>query len=571
MSETMVEVRNLSFTYPNKVKALKNVSFKVEKGETLAIMGRNGAGKTTLCYHLNGVIPNVMLGDVKGEVIVAGMKTSEHAIYELTQKVGMLLEDPEGQLVSADVLGEVCFGPENLGLPKDEILRRAKWALKIVRLEGLEDRSPSELSGGQKQRLAIAAILTMLPEVLVLDEPTSQLDPIGTTEVFSVIEDLKEKHRMTIIIVTHKSELVAEFADKVLILDKGKVLAVGEPHEVFKKVNLLNETGVQPIPVSLLFKKLNSEEIPVTINEAKNYLLKILKGRGILKFDRGKFRENLTKRNEEPILEAKDLSFVYPGPPPVQALTDINIKIYPGEFVGIIGQNGSGKTTLVKCFLNVLRPTKGEILFKGGNIEKFTIAELATKIGLILQNPDHQLFTLSVREEIEFGLKNLNITRDEVNRRVEEALSLAGLSGKEEMFPFSLSFGDRRKLVVAAITAMKPEVVILDEPTTAQDFPGRYAIMDLAKKLNKQGKTIIVITHDMNLVAEYAKRCIVLRNGKVLLDGPTSRVFTEVEILKKAFLRPPQITRLARSLRDYGLYEGLLTVNEMYSYLKEAM
>lgn len=570
-----IAVENLSFTYPDGTKALKNVSFDVKRGEVFAIMGANGAGKTTLCYLLNGVIPNVIPGEVGGRIVVAGMEVLKHPIYDLSPKIGMLLEDPEGQLVSADVLGEVSFGPENLGLPRDEILRRIDWALKVVRLEGLEKRLSSELSGGQKQRLAIASVLTMLPEVLIMDEPTSQLDPIGTFEVLSVIKDIRQKYGMTIILVTHKSEQAAEFADRIMILNKGEVVTIGKPSDVFQELDSMEKLGVQPIPVSRLCQKLRQrnvkiERLPVTLDESNKLLVNLLEKRKVSVARIEKTEKNVLhqKGGDQPVLEARNLTYIYPGPPPVLALKDINLKIFEGEFLGVIGQNGSGKTTLVKNFLNVLQPTQGEVLFKGKNIKKYHIAELSTKIGLILQNPDHQLFSMSVKGEIEFGLKNLGLPDEEIKAKVDDALEFAGLKEEKDTFPFRLSFGHRRKVVVAAIAAMEPEVIILDEPTTGQDYLGRYSVMELAKRLNDKGHTVIAITHDMDLIAEYTNRTIVMSEGKILLDGPTSWVFTQTDVLEKAFLKPPQITRLAQVLRAYDMPSGVLTVDEMLMYFR---
>lgn len=569
-----IVVENLSFTYPDGTKALKGISFDVKRGEVFAIMGANGAGKTTLCYLLNGVIPNVIPGEVGGRIVVAGMEVLEHPIYDLSPKIGMLLEDPEGQLVCADVLGEVSFGPENLGLPRDEILKRIDWALKVVRLEGLEKRLSTELSGGQKQRLAIASVLTMLPEVLILDEPTSQLDPIGTFEVLSVIEDIKQKYDMTIIFVTHKSEQVAEFADRVMILNKGEVVALGKPSDVFQELDPMEKWGVQMIAVSRLCQELRQQNVkikrlPITLDESSKLITDLLEKRKVLVKRIKKAEKNVFRQREgQPILEARNLTYIYPGPPPVVALEGVNLKVFEGEFLGIIGQNGSGKTTLVKNFLNVLQPTRGEVLFKGENIRKHHIAELSTKIGLILQNPDHQLFSMSAKEEVEFGLKNLGLPADEIEAKVDEALEFAGLKEEKDTFPFRLSFGHRRKLVVTAVAAMEPEVIILDEPTTGQDYLGRYSIMELAKRLNEKGRTVIAITHDMDLIAEYTDRTIVMGEGKILLDGPTSWVFTQTDILEKAFLKPPQITRLAQGLGVYGIPSGVLTVEEMSAYLR---
>jgi energy-coupling factor transporter ATP-binding protein EcfA2 len=565
MDDIIVDVQSLSFAYPDGAKALKNITFKVRKGQIVAILGANGAGKTTLCHHLTGIIPNIYQGTTEGKAVVAGMNVYDHPVYELAQKISFVTQDPEGQLINPDVLMEVAFGPENLGIPRDEIMRRAKWALGAVGLEGLESRSPSELSGGQKQRLVLAAGLSMEPELLILDEPTSQLDPIGTAEVLDSLIDLKTRYNMTTIMTIHASEEVLRVADTVIVLSHGEIVAEGTPSEVFSKVKLLHSVGVQVPQIAMLGYKLAPDlPVPMSIEEGKKIILTLLHN-GHRVPTRGP--QTVSGASSEVLLECVDLSFAYPGAPPVIALRNVNLKVHRGEMIGIIGQNGSGKTTLVKQFLKLLKPTKGKVLFKGKDIQAFTTGELSTSIGLALQNPDEQLFTISCKNEVEFGLRNLKLAEDEIKRRTDEALGLVGLQDQWDTFPFRLSFGDRRSLTVAAVVAMRPEIIVMDEPTTAQDYLGRHRIAKLGKKLNEAGHTVIMITHDMNLVTEYADRTIVMANGEILLDGSTAKVFSELDVLKKAFIKPPPIALLDKELESEGVPQGILTVNEMVSAL----
>jgi len=569
MDDLIVDVQNLSFAYPDGGKALKNITFKVNKSQIVAVLGANGAGKTTLCHHLTGIIPNIYQGTTEGKAIVAGMNVYDHPVYELAQKISFVTQDPEGQLINPDVLMEVAFGPENLGIPREEIMRRAKWALEAVGLEGLESRSPAELSGGQKQRLVLAAGLSMEPELLILDEPTSQLDPIGTAEVLNSLIALKTRYNMTTILTTHASEEVLRVADRVIVLSKGEIVAEGTPREVYSKVKLLDSVGVQVPQVAMLGHKIAPERpVPMTIEEGKKLIIDILHE----KHRAPKFPPQLATKvsTGDILLECVDLSFAYPGVPPVTALQNVNLKVHRGEMIGVIGQNGSGKTTLVKQFLKLLKPAKGKVLFKGKDIQAFTTGELSTSIGLALQNPDEQLFTISCQNEIEFGLRNLKLTEDEIKRRVDEALGFVGLQDQWDTFPFRLSFGDRRSLTVAAVVAMRPEIIVMDEPTTAQDYLGRHRIARLGKKLNEAGHTVIMITHDMNLVTQYADRTIVMAKGEVLLDGPTAKVFSEFDTLKKAFIKPPPIAIVDRELETEGLPQGILTVDAMVDALTGA-
>jgi len=568
VEEDYIKISNLSFTYPDGTLALKNINLAIKKGEYVVIMGQNGAGKTTLSLFLNGTIPNITGGTVEGTVTSAGLNPFERPVYEMAQKVGVVLQDPEAQLICSDVKAEVAFAAENLGLPREEIEKRIQWANKIVRLDGMEDRSPQQLSGGQKQRLAIAANLVMQPEIIVLDEPTSQLDPVGTTEVFGVLKDLNEKHNMTVVMTEHKSEAAAEFADRIVVLNNGEIVADGEPHEVFGNVDLLKKVYVKVPDVTMLAWKMEErmpiEKYPITIPEAHILIDGIAQKANV---SRTTSPVEIASRSSvaKPIVEVEDFHFSYPQAA-TEALAGVNATIYDGEFVALIGQNGSGKTTLVKCLLGILRSKKGRIVVDGNDIKGARPGELAKKIGLVLQNPDTQLFQMSVKEEIEFGLRNIGVPESEIGPRIDEAIKATGLEAWRDIYPFRLSFGDRRKVAVAAIIAMKPRILIFDEPTTGQDFRGRYELAEIAKQLNESGSTVIMITHDMDLVARYAKRIIVMGLGKIIAEGPTREIFKQTKLLEQTFLRPPQITQLSNEI-GVPTMSGSLTVDELYSNL----
>jgi energy-coupling factor transport system ATP-binding protein len=405
----------------------------------------------------------------------------------------------------------------------------------------------------------------MQPELLVLDEPTSQLDPVGTTEVFHVLLDLKKKYNMTTVLTTHASEEMLGFADRVIVLNKGEIVSEGTPEKVFSQVELLDKVGVQVPQIALLGHGIApGQPVPMTIADGKKLIVDMIERKML--YPRATMKQD-TSHGGEVVLECKDLTFTYPGFPPVTALRNVNLQIRKGEMIGVVGQNGSGKTTLVKLFLNLLKPTRGSVLLKGKNIQDFTTGELANSVGLVLQNPDEQLFTISCQNEVEFGLRNLKLPEDEIKRRTDEALGFVGLGEQWDTFPFRLSFGDRRSLTVAAVIAMRPEVVIMDEPTTAQDYRGRHRIAKLARKLNEVGHTVIMITHDMNLITQYADRTVVMREGEVLLDALTAKVFSEIDTLKKAFIKPPPIALLDKELEPYGVPQGILTVDSMIESL----
>ncbi len=566
----VIQVQNLTYTYPNGTRALDGVSLEVDPGEYVAVIGANGAGKTTLCLLLNGVVPHITGGRIKGQVRVLGMDTFEHPVYELAQHVGIVLQDPEAQLFTSSVRSEVAFAAENLGMDRDEILRRVAWALETVRLSGLEDRPPTHLSGGQKQRLAIAASLVTRPQVLVLDEPTSQLDPLGTEEVFGVLRDLNRELGLTIVLATHKSEQAARYADRIVVLARGRVVAEGTPAKVFSQVELLDRVHVQVPAVTrvehTLFGGASSAPLSVTLEASRARLTEML-ARGRLRARRYEPPAEPDRRPVgRPVIAVDDVRYVYPGTGR-PALDGVNLRVWPGEFVGIVGQNGAGKTTLMKIVLGLLRPTSGEVWVNGEDAAQTSPARLARHVGLVLQNPDTQLFALSVEEEVAFGPRNCGLAEEEVRARVEEALREVGLWEKREQYPFNLSFGDRRKVSVAAVTAMRPRVLIFDEPTTGQDYPGRYALADIARALNRRSTTVVMITHDMDLIAEYTKRLVVMGEGHVLLDGPTREVFQAQETLAQAFIVPPQVTRLAQALEPYGVRPDVLTADELCALL----
>lgn len=564
MSQPEVVIENLSFSYPDGTKALKNINLKVDKGEFLVIMGSNGAGKSTLCHSINGVIPSIITGTYKGSVNVLQKDVSKTPLYELSTLIGTVIQNSETQIFTSTVREEVTVGLEFLGVPRKEILERLDSALKTVRMDGMEERATTELSGGQKQRLVLASILAMRPRILLLDEPTSQLDPIGTEEVLSVIKDLKQKLSVTVIMVSHKSEEIVKLADRIIILNDGSIAAEGTPNEIMEKEELLKALDILPPQITRLGYKLKNlnliNKAPLTLEEGETLLRNLLGKYNFVSKIEALEHPNILNE-ADPLLEVRDLSYTYPGG--VTALKNINLKIFPGEFVGIIGQNGSGKTTLVKHFVGLLRPTQGNVLIENENTRKFTVGELAKRVGLILQNPDHQLFAFTVKNEVEFGLKNLGYSEKEIKVRINEALKLVGLEKRKEIYPFNLSLSDRRKLTVAAVWAIHPKIFILDEPTTGQDYRGRYHITEIAKTLNKMGHTIVVISHDMELIASYVDRLIVLCEGEILLDAPAREVFKQEEVLAKTFLKPPQITQLALALNKYGFPQNILSTEEL--------
>ena len=569
MADPIIHIEHLTYTYPSEHRALVDVSLDVSPGEYLAIVGANGAGKTTLCMFLNGVIPNVVGGRVAGSVQVCGADVFEHHVYETAQNVGLVLQDPESQLFSADIRSEIAFAAENRGVPRQEILSRLQEVLRIVRLEDHATRLSDELSGGQKQRLAIAANLIVRPKILVADEPTSQLDPIGKEEVFSTLHSLNKDYGMTVVIASHDVDEIVRYADRVIVLDKGRIILEGKPDQVFREIETLDQVYVHVPDLARLGKllridgkRLLSLSVPEAASQLKQWLCEhnpeLIQGPPVS----AQPVASSLQEGVEYAVEIKDVSYTYPGTS-APAIKDITFSIPKGQFVGIIGQNGGGKTTIMKCLVGLVKSSRGEIRLNGQTLARQKVGEIATQIGLILQNPDTQLFHMSVEEEIRFGLTNLGLDSTEIEKRLEEALKITGLETYRSLYPFKLSLGDRRKVAVAAIVAMRPRILIFDEPLTGQDYKGRYELTNLAAELHRLGHTVMMISHDMELIAKYTQRTLVIGKGQLLLDAPTREIFDHLDVLRDTYIEPPEIVRLGQALRPCGLPAGLLTIDQV--------
>src|SRR5215218_6646795 len=546
--EPEVRVEGLSFRYRGQQKpALDGVDLEVAEGEFVVVMGPSGSGKSTLCVSLNGLIPHFFRGKMEGEVHVGGRSTREGKVGEFAQEVGLVFQDFEAQLFSTNVALEVAFGPENFSVEREEMIRRVESVLGQVRLEGFEDRTPATLSGGQKQRLAIASVLAMEPRILCLDEPTTDLDPTGKLGVFEVAEKLRDRDDVTLVVVEHETEETLD-ADRIVVLKDGVVVRDGSAREVLRDVELLEGAGVMPLQVTRFFHELGlGEQLPLTPEE------------GIEEFRRRGLEVSLERHEElveadrereesygEPIIQVEGLTYRYPNG--VVALQGVDLTVRQGEFLAVLGQNGSGKTTLVKHFNGLLKPTEGSVLAGGEETTKQGLRRLGQRVGYVFQNPDHQIFSDTVAEEVAFGPKIREMEEDEIEERVEEALAAVGMEGRGDEDPFGLTKGERQRVAVASVLAVRPEVLLLDEPTTGLDYAEQQSMMELVRRLNERGSTIIAVTHTMWVVAEYAHRAVVMRDGKVALQGTVREVFTEEDELRDAALRPPHIVSMGNSL-----------------------
>ena len=561
--EPAVSVEGLGYRYGGQQKpALKGIDLEVAGGGYVVVMGPSGAGKSTLCASLNGLIPHFFRGEMEGEVRVGGSSTREGKVGELAREVGLVFQDFEAQLFSTNVALEVAFGPENFGVGRAEMVERVERVLGQVRLEGFEERAPTTLSGGEKQRLAVASVLATGQRILCLDEPTTDLDPAGKLGIFELAEDFKDRDGVTLIVVENETEETIE-ADRIIVLRDGEIVADRPAREVLRDVELLEESSVMPPQVARFFHEMGlwQGQLPLTPQE------------GIAEFGRRGWRVNPDRHRRlveadakreavygEPVIEVEGLTHRYPNG--VVALEGVDLTVRRGEFLAVLGQNGSGKTTLVKLFDGLLKPTAGTV--KVGENENQGSDQAGEAVGYVFQNPDHQIFSDTVSEEVAFGPKVRHLDEQEIGERVREALAAVGLEGHGGEDPSGLTRGERQRVAVASVLAVRPEVLILDEPTTGLDYDGQRAMMDLLKCLNEAGSTIIVVTQIMWVVAEYAHRAVVMRDGGISLQGTVREVFAEEDELLDAALRPPPIVSLGNALGH-----PVLSVDELVEITEE--
>lgn len=546
-----IVIDELSFRYRGASReALKQVQAEIPHGSFVVIMGPSGSGRSSLCYALNGLIPHFFRGEYLGKVTVLGKVVQESTISEMARIVGLVFEDYEAQLFRTNAELEVAFGLENLGLSVCEMRRRVKQYLSMVGLQGLEKRHPGSLSGGQKQRLALASVMAMEPIILVLDEPTTDLDFRARREILDVAIRLKE--RGTTLVVAENDPQVAMRAEQVWLMGDGRLLAKGKPQDVLWDSVILASLGLRPPGVWRLFQALGWKERPKDFGETKA----VLKARGIVPRDTKERAHPRNLRQDAPsgqsFIEIENLTYTYPGRD-APAIRDIDLRIATGEFVAILGENGSGKSTLALSMTGLIKPQGGEVRIQGRALRELQRKDLARTVGHVFQNPDHQIFCRTVKEEIAYGMRLQGASREFIERRVEELMEVVGLEGKEDLTPFSLSRGDRQRVAVASTLAPRPQVLILDEPTTGLDPREQEALMRVLSALNKEGHTIVIITHALELALRYANRVVVMQGGRIVLDGPSRWVMAQEDLLVKAGLEVPDIVRLSNYLNMRSL------------------
>jgi energy-coupling factor transport system ATP-binding protein len=535
-------------------EALRDVSLRVERGEMVAVLGPSGAGKSTLLKCANRLVPTLKPAEVRGALRVLGRPGEGLHVRDLAALVGFVFQDFEAQLFSTSVEEEILFGLEQLGVDPGAMRCRITAALDAVGLAGFERREPTTLSGGEKQRLAIAAVFALEPELWLLDEPSTDLDPAGRRELFSLLGRLRGGGR-TLVVVEHDVEAMAA-ADRWIVMESGRIALEGRPAELLARADELEALGVRPPDLALVCRRLRVPAWPPDVETVAERV----RASGALARERTHLPAPLP--SGPVILEARGVRFRYQDQAR-EALAGVDFTLREGEFVALIGANGSGKSTLARILGGLLEGGTGSVEWRGRPLDAVGAAERAATVGYVFQNPDDQIFAATVEEEIAFGPRQIGCSHEEVSARVRAVIDAVGLGSLERRDPFMLGKGERQKVAVASILALRPAVLILDEPTTGLDFRELTGLMNVLERLHKAGQTVVIITHVPWVVGTYAERAVLLEQGKVLFDGSVGDLFADEALCRSADFVPPEAARLANRLGSAAVdVEGFLALVE---------
>ncbi|GGA08284.1 ABC transporter ATP-binding protein [Paenibacillus marchantiophytorum] len=549
-----IEVEDVIFTYAGNSRTTRSgLSMQIAEGETVLLLGPSGSGKSTLALCMCGLIPHAVVGDMKGRIRLAGIDTRETEPAELAEVIGTVFQDPDAQIIMMTMEDEVAFGLENMGVPAGEMSARIAEALHMVGLSLPRGTPIDQLSGGQKQRLALASVLAMKPAILLLDEPTANLDPVGTSQVFSTLRKLKRSVRPTIVLIEHKLDGLMDLVDRVVVLDHtGALVCSGSPRTLFNdKAAELHRLGVWFPQAIELTSALRNAGFPIAgrplyLNELAEMVRHTLLARGDMEARETQSAPSKVRAGR-PLLDIRPTACLSRKN---GWLKPLSLQVHQGQFWAIVGENGAGKTTLARHIMGLIPTRPGTIYIDGSDATTLPASELARKIGYVFQNPEHQFVTERVKDEIAFGLKNLGWQAEDIAASVERHLARFGLTEYANSHPFGLSHGQKRRLSVAVMLAVGQDLLILDEPTFGQDQQHTAQLMNMLTALQREGKTILMITHDMTLVAEYADHVAVLSEGELLLSGTVDALFTDDKLLARAGLRRPPAAELIHLLSD---------------------
>ena len=582
----LLRVRDLAITHAGEDAATPaEASFDIEPGEVVLLLGPSGSGKSTLTLAMNGLIPQAVPADVRGTIEVAGHDVATTTVAELSTQVGMVFQDPDAQLVTGTLLDEVAFGPENMRMPVADVLDRAEAALRRVGLWDRRSENPDRLSGGGRQRLAIACALAMGSPLLVLDEPTANLDPQGIEEVYAALAELVADGDRAILLVEHNLDAAVGFVDRAVVLDQeGRLVADGSVDAVLRgRAAELHSLGVW-LPTSALAALLlrragfTLDPLPLTPIELRAALEAAPDPH-----DRAPIHTLPAQENVDSDADVRSRPDAPPAGGAARAdaaslvsvrglslrrgrtdvLHDIDLDVRRGEFVAVVGANGAGKTSLIQAIAGVVPPPRGTVHVDGLDVGRSDTRTLASRVGFVFQNPEHQFIANTVYDELAHGLRLQRLPDAEVRERTEGLLERFGLTAKAQTHPFLLSGGQKRRLSVGTALVAGAPVLALDEPTFGQDRARADELMALLRELNQEGTTVLVVTHDMQLVAEYADRMIVMADGRIVAQGATGEVFDDADLIERAGLRPPPLVTALRGLARHPELTGIARLSDL--------
>ncbi len=542
--EPIIEFKDYSFKYRSQVEpTLLDINLSIYPGEKVLIVGPSGSGKSTLAHCINGLVPFSFTGESTGSLKIEGQEPKELGLFGLSKLVGTVLQDTDGQFIGLTVAEDVAFSMENDCIAQDEMFERVDRVAKTVDITDLLDHAPNALSGGQKQRVSMAGVIVDDVDILLFDEPLANLDPATGKRAIDLIDRIHKKNNTTILIIEHRLEdALYRDVDRIVVVGDGRIVADVRPDELLTGP-VLKEQGIrEPLYITALKYagcRIDKADLPQHI-ESMNLLPYKEKVRNW--YD----KVQLTKKtpNREPALEIRDLSFSYtPGQP---VLSHIDFSIFRGEMVALVGKNGAGKSTLASLICGFMQPDQGEIYLNGDNLAGYSIKERGEKIGLVMQSPNQMISKPMIYDEVALGLRVREVAKETIKERVFETLKICGLYPFRNWPVSALSFGQKKRVTIASILVMNPEVLILDEPTAGQDFRHYTEIMEFLRRIHeKLGITIIMITHDMHLMLEYTDRAIVIADGKMLADDTPAHILTNEEISDRAYLKKTSLYDLA--------------------------
>ncbi len=540
--EPIIEFRDFSFQYYTQKKpTLKNINLTIGRGEKVLIVGLSGSGKSTLGNCVNGLIPFVYKGVITGSCTVKGKDTRSMSVAELSKTVGTVLQDSDGQFVGLTVGEDIAFAMENDCIDTQTMHKRVLDIARSIHIDDLLDQAPGELSGGQKQRVSLAGVMVDDVDILLFDEPLANLDPATGENTIELIDEISKNGEKTVLIIEHRLEdVLHRHVDRIILFRDGSIIKDCSPDELLAG-DLLLKTGIRE-PLYLTACKYAGIEIRE--EDHPGYIEELT----LSDEDKAKLVSWVSTNSEEysiaddPVLEAEHLCFSYDGIK--NEVDDVSFKVNRGEMLAIVGKNGAGKSTISRLLTGFLREDSGDILLHGRNIRDDTIFERGQKIGLVLQNPNQMICNTMIFDEVAYGLRNMHTPEDEVKSRVEEVLRVCGLYPFRSWPISALSYGQRKRVTIASIIVMRPDIIVLDEPTAGQDYRHYTDIMDFLKTLNRQGLTIIMITHDMHLMLEYCNRCVVILDGRKIYDGGCAEVLVDDGLVAKANLKKTSLYQL---------------------------